>query len=323
MAVLITGVAGFIGCNLAKILLEQGHTVFGVDNLCCGTMNNLTDISDHPYFVFNKVDMAELPEYSKVFTSFQSTELITEVWHLAANSDIPTGVSDPNVDFRDTFLTTFNTLLLMQSFKVGNLLFASSSAVYGDLGHKTLVENIGPLLPISNYGAMKLASEAIISAAAESYLSRVCVFRFPNVVGVPATHGVILDFVRKLKENPHQLTVLGNGTQQKCYLHVDELIDAMLFICKTAQEKICLYNVGAVDEGATVRFIAEETVRCAAPGANILYGEGNKGWVGDVSRFTYSVEKLRLLGWNPRLSSCEAVSKAVRQIIKQEQEVMI
>ena len=321
MAILITGVAGFVGCNLAETLLAKGNTVFGVDNLCRGRIENLAGVVAHPKFAFTKVDISDLAAYKAAFDAFQGREAITEIWHMAANSDIPAGVHDANVDLRDTFMTTFNTLELMKAANVPVIAFASSSAIYGDLGESALVENIGPLLPISNYGAMKLASEAAISAAAESHLKRAFVFRFPNVIGVPATHGVMLDFVRKLQLTPDNLDVLGNGTQQKGYLHVEELIDAMVFIRENAEEKISVFNIGAGDEGVTVRFIAEETVRACSPDANITYGEGNKGWVGDVPRFTYSVEKLKRLGWTPKLDSAAAVRKAVLQIVKQERQL--
>ena len=318
MSVLITGVAGFIGCNLAEALLLRGARVFGVDNFCRGTKANLVKVDGHERFGFAEVDMADLTAYAEAFVAFQAIEPVTEVWHMAANSDIPAGIEDANIDLRDTFMTTFNTLELMKTHGVGVSAFASSSAIYGDLGERALREDIGPLLPISNYGAMKLASEAAISAAAESHLQRAYLFRFPNVIGVPATHGVMLDFVRKLAATPERLEVLGDGTQQKGYLHVEELVEAMLFIRERAPEKVAVYNIGAGDEGVTVRFIAEETVREASPGAAIAFGQGNKGWVGDVPRFVYSVDKLKALGYRSRLGSAEAVRLALRQIIEQE-----
>lgn len=320
MSVLITGVAGFVGSNLAKVMLDRGDTVFGVDNLCRGTRANMSALIGHPRFGFSQVDMVEAGAYRGAVEAFQSRGRISEVWHLAANSDIPAGVEDAGVDLRDTFMTTFNTLELMKALGIPKLCFASSSAIYGDLGERPLTEDIGPLLPISNYGAMKLASEAAISAAAESYLEQAFLFRFPNVIGVPATHGVILDFVRKLAATPNRLTVLGDGSQQKEYLHVQELIDAMLFIRERAREKVAVYNIGAGDEGVSVRFIAEETVRQVSPDAEIAYGTGNKGWVGDVPRFRYCVDKLRGLGFTSSLGSRDAVCLAVKQIIQQERK---
>jgi UDP-glucose 4-epimerase len=318
MTSFITGAAGFIGCRLAGELLKRGETVAGFDNLCRGSLQNLKPILDHPKFSFSSVDLADLDAYRQALRLLHAREPISEIWHMAANSDIPAGVSDSNVDFRDTFLTTFNSLVLMKELKIGTMAFASSSAVYGDLGNEILTEDIGPLFPISNYGAMKLASEAAISAALESHLQKAFLFRFPNVIGVPATHGVIQDFMRRLKTTPENLNVLGDGTQQKSYLHVDDLIDALLFIRSNALDRLNYFNVAGDDDGVTVKFIAEAVVSRVAPGATITFGRGNKGWVGDVPKFKYSTRKLSSLGWRPRLSSVQAIEKAVKEIAGQE-----
>ncbi|MGA8005143.1 MAG: NAD-dependent epimerase/dehydratase family protein, partial [Burkholderiales bacterium] len=267
---------------------------------------------------FEAVELADLETYRQALREAHARSAITEVWHLAANSDIPAGIADPGVDLRDTFMTTFNTLALMKELGIPTIAFASSSAVYGDHGDRLLSEDSGPLFPISSYGAMKLASEGAISAALESHLERAFVFRFPNVIGTPATHGAIYDFVRKLRATPTNLDVLGDGTQQKSYLHVEDLVEAMLFIRARAPERLACYHIGAEDEGVTVRFIAEQVVAAVAPAARITYGHGNRGWVGDVPRFAYSVAKLTKLGWRPKLGSAQAVRKAVAQVAAQE-----
>ena len=197
MAILITGVAGFIGSNLAKVRLKQCEIVFGIDNFCRGSEKNIKELKQNKNFAFENVEMTDLTEYETTIDIFCQKNNITELWHLAANSDIAAGIESPDIYLKNTFLTTYNSLLVMKKFKIRNLFFASTSAIYGDLGNRILFEEIGPLFPISNYGAMKLASEAIISAAAEQYLSNVYIFRFPNVIGIPATHGVILDFINK------------------------------------------------------------------------------------------------------------------------------
>lgn len=318
MSTFITGVAGFVGANLAASLLARGERVVGFDNLCRGSLRNLAALLNHPKFGFKVVDLADLDAYRIAFCEVHMRDPVAEIWHLAANSDIPAGVADPNVDLRDTFMTTFNTLILMRELGVKSIAFASSSAVYGDHGDRVLSEDSGPLFPISNYGAMKLASEGAISAALESHLERAFLFRFPNVIGVPATHGAIYDFVRKLRATPGNLDVLGDGTQQKCYLHVEDLVEAMMFIRERASERLACYNIAADDEGVTVRFIAEHVVAAIAPGAHITFGQGKRGWMGDVPRFAYSVDRLANLGWRPRLSSAEAVRRAVAQIAAQE-----
>ena len=318
MAILITGVAGFIGSNLAAKFLAQGKVVFGLDNLCRGSLGNLAQMQSNPQFIFSQIDLSDLHSYQTSINKLVQQESISEVWHLAANSDIPAGISDAAIDLRDTFMTTYNTLEVMKQHQIPILAFASTSAVYGDLGERLLDENIGPLFPISNYGAMKLASEALISASVESFLQAAYIFRFPNVIGTPATHGVLLDFIEKLKKTPHHLEVLGNGSQRKGYLHVEDLIEAMLAIQKLSHEPLNYFNIGAGDEGIYVRDIAKIVVDAVSPGAQIQYGQGDKGWVGDVPRFQYSVEKLRQLGWTPKLSSAEAVHLAVKQILAQQ-----
>lgn len=318
MSILITGVAGFIGCNLAKRLTNEGHIVVGVDNLSRGALQNLSVIENEANFNFIETDCADRPSFLAEMSTFHQKFPITEVWHLAANSDIPAGVSDATVDLKDTFMTTFNVLEVMKILGIKVLAFASSSAVYGDHGDQSISEVSGPLLPLSNYGAMKLASEAAISAAAESFLTKTFIYRFPNVIGVPATHGVLLDFVNKLKANPNLLNVLGNGTQQKAYLHVDDLIEGMLQIHRQATEKVAVYNLGADDEGISVRSIAEAVVARVSPLANIVYGVENRGWVGDVPKFQYCLDKLRKLGWTPELDSTAAIKRAIADIVEQE-----
>lgn len=318
MTSLVTGGAGFIACTLISRLLEAGGRVIAVDNLSRGTRENMRPFSDHPRFAFVHADLVDLDLLKGEVVRAAGAEPVTEVWHLAANSDIPAGVADPGVDLRDTFMTTFNVLRVMRELRIPTLMFASSSAIYGDLGDRVLTEDAGPLFPISNYGAMKLASEAQITAACEAFLSRALMFRFPNVVGVPATHGVILDFVRKLAADRTALPVLGDGTQRKSYLHVTDLVDAMLFLKDRAPNRVDVYNIGPVDDGVTVAQIAREVVSVISPSARVLFGEGAKGWVGDVPRFRYSVEKLNALGWRPSLGSLDAIRRAVREIAEQE-----
>lgn len=310
---LIAGGAGFVGVNLAESLLDRGCSVLVIDDLSRGLHENMAPLFGRDAFEFIQADCSE-PD---VLDAALGDRKIAEVWHLAANSDIPAGVADYRVDLRQTFLTTVAILDVMKRRGIPVIHFASSSAIYGDHGDRPIHEDIGPLQPISNYGAMKLASEAQLRAAKEAYLQRVSVFRFPNVIGVPATHGVILDFVRKLIATPDRLEVLGNGTQQKSYLHVDDLVSAMLHIADRG-EPYAVYNVGPTDDGVTVRFIAETLRDALKPAARIEFGEGNRGWVGDVPKFCYSVDKLIDTGWRPRLGSRDAVIKAVNEVIAQE-----
>ncbi len=306
---LVIGGAGFIGSVLVKELVRNNDDVIILDKLSLGS----TEYIDISKVEFHCVDINDTDSVLSILDNIE----VSEVWHLAANSDIPAGVENVNVDLYDTFLSTVSTLKVMKEIGCKTLYFASSSAIYG-VNESRLREDIGPLLPISNYGAMKLASEGLISASLESFLNKVCIYRFPNVVGVPATHGVIFDFVNNLKKDNSFLQVLGNGTQQKTYIHVSELIDAMLFINSNTDEGMNYFNIGAIDDGVTVKQIAEETVKIVAPDAAIKYQDSDRGWVGDVPRFLYSVEKLKHLGWSPKKSSLDAIKQAVKEIALQE-----
>lgn len=309
---LVTGAAGFIGSHLVDRLLARGSRVVGVDNFLLGTRANLVEACAHPAFTLLEEDVNRF-EALQAKLAAAGFGRIDEVWHLAANSDIRAGTADPEVDLKYTFLTTFNVLRLMKAMSIRRLAFASTSAIYGDRPH-AVAEDDGPLRPISNYGAMKLASEGVISAGLETFLERAWVFRFPNVIGPRATHGVIHDFLLRLKANPKELTVLGNGTQEKPYLHVSELVEAMLHIHDLGKEAFTCCNIGPDGTATTVRHIAESVVNFAAPGAAIRYGDSAKGWPGDVPKFRYSIERLRQLGWTPKLTSNQAIERAIPEI---------
>ena len=318
MTLVVAGGAGFIGANLVERLLEERSPIVVVDNLSRGRKANLAKLLAHPRLTLVEADLADAEACREAFDVASRFGAVDQVWHLAANSDIAAGVADPAIDLRDTFLTTFEILRQMKRVGAGKLFFASSSAIYGDLHDVELREETGPLFPISNYGAMKLASEAQATAAAESFLDKVVLFRFPNVVGTPATHGVILDFIGRLKAEPERLEVWGDGTQRKPYLHVQELIDALLVGRDRCLDGVTALNIGPEDIGVTVRCIADDVVARIGPGAAIGFGAGSKGWVGDVSQFRYSIARMREMGWRPALSSRQAVSRAIDEIAAQE-----
>jgi UDP-glucose 4-epimerase len=311
---MITGGAGFIGSNLSRALLRKGCRVLLVDDLSRGSLSLVKDVLEHPDAMFVQADCAD--EAALLAAAETGGGEISDVWHMAANSDIPAGVADASIDIHRTFMTTVGVLAVMKTLAIPTLHFASSSAIYGDFGDEVIHEDIGPLQPISNYGAMKLASEAQISAAVEAYLPRAEVFRFPNVIGTPATHGVVFDFIQRLRDRPDRLEVLGNGSQQKSYLHVSDLIGAMFHIGSLEGRRL-VYNIGPSDDGITVRFIAEAVRDRVSPGAAIAFGESDRGWVGDVPRFRYSVDRLKATGWSPTRSSAEAMVLAVDEIARQ------
>lgn len=314
----ITGGAGFIGVNLIRQLLDKSHNVIVLDNLSLGTLSNIEQFNKNNSFSFVECDLSVSSQVDNAFSQIlKKNKKIDEIWHLAANSDIPAGVNNARIDYKDTFLTTFEILQSSKKYGVKRFYFASSSAVYGDWGSKALSESLGPLKPISNYGAMKLASEGQICAAADDFLDKAIIYRFPNVVGTPATHGVIYDFVLKIQKNKH-LDVLGDGTQKKSYLHVNNLVSAMLFLSESKEtKKVEIINIGSDDEGIQVSKIAELVRDKMSKEAKIIYGKTSKGWQGDVPRFFYDISYLRSFGWDRDMSSESAVIKAVEEIIEQ------
>ena len=186
MNCIVTGGAGFIGTNLVKRLLRKNNKVLVLDKFIMGNLISF----NHPNLLVIEVDISNYKRLQEVLNKQKLMRKIDNLYHLAANSDILKGLKNINIDYKNTFKTTFNAVKVAKKFKIPNFYFASSSAIYGDLGNE-LREDTGPLMPISNYGAMKLASEALISAANEAVLENTVIFRFPNVIGTPASHGVI------------------------------------------------------------------------------------------------------------------------------------
>ena len=241
------------------------------------------------------------------------------MWHFAANSNIPNGISNPRIDLNNTFMTTFNLLESCKKYKIKNINFASSSAIYGDHGKVRIKESKGPLIPIYNNCAMKLASEAQCFASLESFLENLRIFRFPNVVGSPATHGVIFDFINKLKKDPNNLMVLGDGNQSKDYLHIDDLINGMLFLSKNKlqQNESPIFNLGPNGNPVKVSWIARKTVEFVSPAAKITFEDNKVGWLGDIPIFSYDTQKARDAGWEAKMNSEKAIEKAIKEIYYQ------
>lgn len=307
--ILITGGAGFIGSHLCDNLIKNNHIVV-VDNLSLGRESNISHLYRNNNFKFYREDILNYENMAKIFKN----ENFEGVFHLAANSDIAISHENPNIDLNNTFMTTYNILSLIKEHRIKKILFASTSAIYGKTNQK-VPENYGPLLPVSHYGAGKLASEAFISSYVENYDIQAWIIRFPNVVGERATHGVIFDFINKLKSNPNELEVLGNGEQEKPYLYVKDLVEALLFVWKNSNEKINVFNIGT-DSRTRVKDIAKMVIEEMGLNASIRYTGGDRGWIGDVPAFDYDLTKIIELGWKAKYSSDKAAKIAIRNILK-------
>lgn len=311
LRILVTGGAGFIGCHLCERLVDRGHRVVAADNLVLGLRENLQPLVGNNFFSFEEMDVTDRDALNALF----EREKFDIVFHMAANSDIARSHADPGVDFSATLDTTYAVLETMRRHDTQQIVFASTSAVYGE-ADGLLREDHGPLLPISHYGAAKLSSEAFISSYCANYGLKAWITRFPNVVGDRSTHGAIYDWARKLARTPERLEVLGNGQQIKPYIHVDDLVEAILVTWDRTEEQVNLFNVGG-ETRCSVKQMAEIMVDEWPGSADIHYTGGDRGWVGDVPSVNYDVGKIRALGWTPRLDSAEAVRAAARWAIGQ------
>ncbi|MBN1472482.1 MAG: GDP-mannose 4,6-dehydratase [Syntrophaceae bacterium] len=312
MKTLITGGAGFIGSHLADFLVLKDYSVVAVDNFSLGTTDNINHLTHHKKFKFIKEDLLHLDKLKDIFQKNK----FDIVFHLAANSDIAESAGNPGTDLENTFMTTWNTLECCRLFHVKKFVFASTSAVYGE-ATRTLSEKAGPVSPVSYYGAGKLASEGFICAY--SYMNNIqsWIVRFPNVVGDRMTHGVVHDFIKKLKRNPKRLVVLGDGNQKKPYIYVKDLVEAMFFIYQTSKEKLNYYNVGVKDETSVTAIAKIVCDEMRLKNVELKYTGGSTGWRGDVPHYRYDLKKLNSLGWRAKYSSAKAVRLAVRSILAQ------
>ncbi|SEM53811.1 UDP-glucose 4-epimerase [Prevotella sp. ne3005] len=309
MNILISGGAGFIGSHLNDALIARGHNLTVVDNLVLGRKENIEHLIGNPNFRFIEADLLDMSKMGEIFAEGK----FDMVYHLAANSDIQKGGKDPMVDYNLTFNTTFNVLQLLKEFEIKKLFFASTSAIYGET-YDVLNEDYGPLKPVSNYGAGKLASEAFISAFSSTYGIQTWITRFPNVVGERFTHGVIYDFIHKLQRNPNELEVLGNGEQCKPYVYVKDLVDGIFFVIDHAHEPYNVYMLGS-NTRTKVKEIAAMVIEEMELNAKIRYTGGDRGWVGDVPEFRYDLTKVNELGWKAPHNSNDSVRLAIQKAL--------
>ncbi len=300
-SILITGGAGLVGSHLTQCLLNQGATVRVVDDLSKGARGRIPDKAE-----FIKADLTKTDDVGKVITG-----ALDIVFHFAAITD--TNYDDDRTLFKKNTEMTYNVLERMTDVGVTNIAFTSSSTVYGEAQRPT-PEDYAPLEPISIYGSSKLADEGLISTYANSYGFTAWVFRFANIVGPHQRGNVIPDFIEKLIDNPTELEILGDGRQEKSYMHVEECVDAIQYVVEHADQDLNTYNLGTRTT-TSVTAIADIVSEELELDPEYIYTGGDRGWTGDVPKMRLSIEKLASLGWEPSMSSHKAVRRGARDLI--------
>lgn len=311
MRILVTGGAGFIGSSLTERLLNEGHSVLSIDNFLLGNPEYIEPFRENPKFEFKEMDLLDGKIAVPVFKG------VDTVFHLSSNSDIQEGTKHTDRDLNIGTIVTYNILEAMRLSGVTNIIFSSTSAVYGIAEQAPTREDYGPLFPISLYGASKLACEALISAFCHNFGLKSWIFRFANVIGKNPTHGIVFDLIKRLKNKRHEIEVLGDGKQSKPYLHVSEIVDGMLFGFLNSKDEVNFFNL-ACEGASTVEFIAKTLLKkLKIENTKIIYSGGTQGWKGDVPQVRLAIEKMRELGWRARFTSDEAVSRGIEEIIAQ------
>lgn len=322
MEILITGGCGFIGSHLCENLYEKGHRLRILDNFSSGSRKNIEHLLKRDAFKGEvKLFEGDCTNSQDVKNALKNVDV---VFHFAANPEVRLDICDPKTCFRENVYATYVLLEeLRNDPKIHTILFASTSTVYGDAEVTPTPEDYSPLKPISLYGACKLSSEAIITAYAYNYNKNAIILRLANVIGARSRHGVIFDFIKKLEKDPSNLEILGDGTQTKSYLYIDDCVDAI----ETTWNRTCtkgnrveIYNIGSESQ-ITVSQIAEIVIKeMDLKKVNMTYTggvDGGRGWKGDVKNMFLDITKLATKGWKPKLNSAEAVTKAAREIIKE------
>jgi UDP-glucose 4-epimerase len=312
--IFLTGGSGFIGSHVADTLIPQGYSVTVYDNLSNGRREFIQHHLGHPNFRFVEADILDS---NRLAAEMEGHDL---VWHFAANTDIIGGAEQPRRDLRDCVMGTFNVVEAMRQLGIQPIIFSSTGAVYGELCRETATsESTGPLLPVSTYAAGKIGSEAFISAFCSLYGLRGYMFRFGNVIGARMTHGVIFDFIRQLREDPRELLIRGDGTQEKNYFLVEECIDGMAYLYRNvrmSEDRPCdLFNLGtdSVTRVVDIAQIVKEEMGLTDTRIRI---EGTKrAWPGDQPKVHITVDRMRQLGWTARLTSDQAVRIAIRRML--------
>jgi UDP-glucose 4-epimerase len=311
MTKIVTGCAGFIGSHVVDRLLDLGHNVIGIDNLSTGQIKFIDNALKNKNFKFVEIDLYSDRNLGQWFNG------VDTVFHFAANADVRFGTDHPRKDLEQNTIVTYNVLEAMRANNVRKIIFSSTGSVYGESPLIPTPEN-GPFpIQTSLYGASKLACEGLITAYSEGFGFQSYIFRFVSILGERYTHGHVFDFYKKLKLDPLNLDVLGDGKQRKSYLYVQDCIDAIFLALDKSSEKINLFNLGVdgyCEINNSVQWICDELdVR-----PTLHYSGGDRGWIGDNPFIYLDIKKIQALGWQPKISIKEGVIRTLEYFKKNE-----
>jgi len=305
MRAIITGGAGFLGSHLVDRLLSNGYHVKVIDNLSTSTDEYMKPLMENPKFEFAKMDILDL---KRLNTEFQEFDV---VFHFAANADIRRGLEDTWRDLEQNTIATYNILEAMRINNIKKIVFASSAAVYGEPQIFPTPEDV-PLIQTSFYGASKAASEALLQAFCEGFGFQGWIFRFVSVVGERHPHAVTFDFYHKLKKDPTRLEIIGDGKQRKSYMYIGDCVDGIMLALEKAKDKVNIFNLGW-ENYIDVKTVADTvTSELGLKNVKYEYTGGSRGWVGDSPLVHLSIEKMKNLGWRPKVSCEEGIRRTVR-----------
>ena len=315
--VMVTGGAGFIGSSLVEELIARGKKVIVLDNLSSGNLENISHLLENPNLTFVNDNMSDP---IKICKSLEGCQI---VFHLAASPDVRVGLSNTRIDFENNVVTTHNLLEAMRKTRTcKKIIFTSTSTIYGVATKIPTPESYGPLKPISLYGSSKLACESYISGYSHMFGFGSIILRFANVIGPQSNHGVIFDFKKKLDHNQNSLEILGDGTQNKSYIYIDDCIDAILTTSQYHNNEVDIYNIGSENkvDVSTIAKIVTKEMGLDKVKIKLKSTITGGGWIGDVKDMQLDIKKIKTLGWNPKYQSFEAVEKTIREILSKKTE---
>ena len=304
--ILVTGGAGFIGSHLCRKLVSEGNSVVAVDNLSQGDTELIADLIKDDSFTFIEADVFDAVKMQSLFKHNQ----FDMVYQLVANTSVQRGGYSPMLDIRETLSSTIEVLNYVAQYGVKKFMSASSSTVYGTMD-EVMRESSAHLQPISFYGAAKLAGEAFASAFSSMYGIQMWVVRLSNVVGSDSTHGIVHDIKKKLQQDTKELHLLGDGTQAKPFIHVDDVVEGILHAINKLTDQYNVIQVGN-EQQISMREVAEIILKELNLNTKIIFSDTATTWVGDVGRYRYDVTKLKSLGWAPKWNTKEAIRNSAK-----------